>query len=264
MLRAKLPSRGMRTRGRSAGSRIVTERVEGAGFGVVHVDVTIADVVDPTVNGEFFLCDLAGNGRMSAEVIELQENVFFDEAAQLLVLTGGLAARLNDAQSRVRVLEPGVHGGHGGELIAMQQAFHGAAISVPADNDLTDLECLDSVLNNSRDAAEHLAVCGHEVADVAGDEEITWAGLGYEFGVDAGVGASDEEGVRPLRLTSGTLVTFAILGIDFAAEAAYTVEESFECLIGAHAFFIVREGREAGRRELRGAGSLGGGDQEPL
>ena len=122
----------------------------------------------------------------------------------------------------------------------MEQGLHGAAVGVAADNDVLDLERGDGVLDDGGDAAEHFAVGGNHVADVARDEDFAGAGLGEGLGIDAGVGAGDDQGVRLLRGAACPLVGFGVGRVDLRVE----VED---------AGFQALEGFAHGRDRLRGA-----------
>ena len=81
-----------------------------------------------------------------------------------------------------------------------------------ADDDVLNLERGDGVLDDGADTAEHLSIGRDHVADIAGDKDFARAGLGDGLGVDAGVGAGDQEGVRALGLAGGAYMASRRLG----------------------------------------------------
>ena len=76
------------------------------------------------------------------------------------------------------------------------------------------LERGDGVLDDGADAAEHLAIGRHHVADVARDEDIAGAGAGDGFDVDARIGAGNDERVRLLWRGGGEFIFGCLVGMD--------------------------------------------------
>ncbi len=105
-----------------------------------------------------------------------------DDAEQVVV---GLGERAGCGESGVGVGEPGFDRRHGLDRLGFEQGFHGTAVGVTADGDVLDTEGGDSELKHGADASEHFAVGRDHVADVTGDEGLSWGGLGEQVGVNA-------------------------------------------------------------------------------
>jgi hypothetical protein len=80
----------------------------------------------------------------------------------------------------------------------MKGASHDAAIGVAANDYLGHPENADRVFDRGGDAADGVGVGRDNVADDAADEKLAGFGLGQQAGVDAGIGAGDEEGFGAL------------------------------------------------------------------
>ncbi len=193
---------------------------------------TGSDVVDPTGDGQLACSHGCGHGRVRLEVLHLEQDVLLGEDIEGLfckaIADVALMERFGNAECGMGVFEPAADGRHGGDALRLEKRLHRAALGVSADNNVADFQSTDGELNDSADAAEHLAVSGHHVADVAGDEDLAGAGAGDGVGVDARVGAGDEECVRVLAFAGGLHEEFGGGGVDLGLEAAHACFELIE------------------------------------
>ena len=141
-----------------------------------------------------------GDGRMGQQMLHLEADVLLDEGLDLRGALDAGMERFDDAAGGFGVAEPARDGRHAleGGVVGLEQALHGAAIGMAADDDVLHAEGDDGVFDDGRDAAHHLAVGGNDVTDVAADEHVARGRLGDHLGDDAAVGAGDEEGVGVL------------------------------------------------------------------
>ncbi|CAG9232488.1 hypothetical protein PSP6_60103 [Paraburkholderia tropica] len=177
----------------------LAERFEAAVRVVEHRNRAVADVVDPALQLELALRHASRDRRVRAQMGELQPHVFLDQRLHDLVFVE--TARLHDAARRFRVTQPGLHRRHaGGGFGAQGEALHRAAIGVAAQHDLAHVQREHREFDHGGHAAEHFAVGGHDVADVAADEQLAGAHLRDHLRRDARVGAGDEQRVRRLAV----------------------------------------------------------------
>ena len=141
-----------------------------------------------------------------------------------------------------RVGQPTGNCGHGRGGLWLQQGFHGAAIGMPANGDMLDLEFLHGELDYRTYATEHLAIGRHKVADVAHYEDFAGASLRDRGGVDARIGASDEQRMRALRFVFYSLKICRFGGVNVAPEMPYAFFESVQC--GSHVRSVYPEQRD--------------------
>ncbi len=139
------------------------------------------------------------------------------------VRTGRFRDAVHDRKSpprrgRICHCSPAFYGGHaiGGGRI--QESFHGTAIGVPTDHDVLDFEGADGIFNDGADAAEHFAIRRDHVANVARDENVTWLRVGDGLHVDAGIGTSHDQRMRPLGLGGRALIRLGLFAMNFVAE----------------------------------------------
>src|SRR5262249_2311909 len=135
-------------------------------------------------------------------------------------------------------------------------------VVVAADDDVPHLEHADRVLDRRRLAAGGRAVRGDDVAGVAEDEQVARLGLGDEVGVDARVGAGDEQGEGVPLLTAQRLERRALLAERGGLEPADTLNDL------AHGFarssasdemngWTLRTGSSGGASRIRSEGTRG-------
>ena len=88
------------------------------------------------------------------------------------------------------------------EAFAVEGSFERAAVGVAAEDGVLYVEDFNGVLDGGSDAVHVGGAVGDwdDVAGVAGDKEVSGAGLKDEVGDDAGVGTGDEKPLRGLRL----------------------------------------------------------------
>lgn len=171
---------------------------ELAGLLVPGADDAGFDVEHPAMEADVAAFVGFGDRGVGFEVLDLHEDVELGENAEAF---GGVV----DALDLFELGSEGEPVGDGGEFFDRfggEDALHGAAIGVAADDDVGDLEDGDGVFDGGRDAAHGgFVVDGGYVAGVAFDEEFAWAGVGDEVGDDAGVRAGDHEGVGLLAFS---------------------------------------------------------------
>src|SRR5690606_29238392 len=108
-------------------------------------------------------------------------HVFLGENAEGSVI-GAATIFLDYDLGYFRMLQPGFYRGHTFQLGRVQHGFHRAAIGMTTDDDVLDAQRYYRIFDGGGDATHHLAVGGDDVADVAGDEQITGRTLGNQFG----------------------------------------------------------------------------------
>src|SRR2546430_1558483 len=92
-----------------------------------------------------------------------------------------------------------------------------------ADDDVRDLERNHRIFDHGGDAAQHLSISWHDVADVAADEQIARIGVRNEGGIDAAVGTGNEEDLRIL-LVSELFKELAVLRVDLFTEVPIALD----------------------------------------
>ncbi|MNP08388.1 hypothetical protein D3C76_1004550 [compost metagenome] len=160
--------------------------------------------------------------RVGAQVVELRHHVFLGEHAQGIVV-GATAVLLDHHLGHFGMAQPGLHRGHALQGLGVEHRFHCAAIGVAADDDVVHAERHHRELDGGGNAAVHLTVGRHHVADVASDEEVAGGTLGDQFRDDARVGAGDEH--RAGVLFVGELLEQGfLLRKDLVAKALETLD----------------------------------------
>jgi hypothetical protein len=188
-------------------------------FAVVGQDGTVGDVEDPAIEIHVLTGEGGGNAGVSAEVVELGEDVFLDHDFVALGV-GEVGVAESDAAGAFGMVEPGADDGHLGDGIGVHGGVHGAAVGVAAEDDVFDAEDHDGVFDGGGDAAHGFAVGGDDVAGVADGEEVTGFRVGDHVGDDARIGAGDEEGAGELAGDEFVEEVFT-LGVDFAFKAEH-------------------------------------------
>jgi hypothetical protein len=158
---------------------------------------------------------------MRSQVPELRDYVMFGKCEKELGAWRGIAL------FHACVAEPGSDVGIRVKGFRMERAFHDAAISVAADDDRRDTQNADGIFNGRRDASDGIGIGRHDVTDDAADEEFTGLGLSEQAGVDAGIGAGDEQGVGAL-VESEFFEEILMLRIDVFLKAGDAAKEFFD------------------------------------
>jgi len=181
---------------------------EAAFLLVPRVDGSGEDVVVPAVHLELIMGDGSGYFRVGFQILELGDDVGADERgverrdvrvgdARRKVIPGGLDVAEPFGGQR----EAGQVAADAGVVrVGRKDSFDGAAVGVAANDNVTDVEDFDGVLDGGGDAAGHGAVGRDDVANDAAEEHVAGLGLEDEVGHDAGVGAGDEQNVRVLAV----------------------------------------------------------------
>lgn len=108
-----------------------------------------------------------------------------------------------------------------GVLKIFIQRFHGTAIGMADDNDLLYLQVIDSIFNNRNKAP---VMVWHNIADIAGNEQLTGLGMGNPFRIGSRIGTPYPEDVRALA-QGQTLVEFGICVEDILPELFVSPEK---------------------------------------
>lgn len=174
------------------------ERQELARRHVVGVNLARLDFVVPGMQLQRAAHQPDRDGRMSLQVFDLREDVFFDGGAEEFVARQVVVLGPHDLPSRFGELQPLGSIGKFGEHLGFEQAFHRPALGMAADDDVLDVERADGELDRRRFAAIARAVRGNHVARIAENKQIAWRGLRDQIRIDARIAASDEHRVRRL------------------------------------------------------------------
>jgi len=210
---------------RNAGGRAqLAKGEELLGFVVEGKNFAGFDLIDPGVELELVFGQGDGDGGMGLQGFDLHEDVFLDRGSEE-GFAGELAVfGLHDAAGGFGVLLPVGDGWHFGDGGRVEHPFHGPAVRMAANDDVANLQGHDGEFDRGNLAAAGGAVSRDQVAGVAEDEEIAGAGVGNEVGIDAGVGAGDEERLR-LLATGELLEKLGSRPKDVALEAVDTGDE---------------------------------------
>lgn len=138
---------------------------ERAGFRVVFEYLAMLDVVDPAGDSQFSGFEARGDRWVSTKMFQLDHHVLFGDRLQLLVF--GELFRHDAFSCIFAVDEPLFHAGEGVGLFGMPNGFHGATVSVPANDDVRDVEDFEGVLNTGGFAGVVPVIGRDEVAGVA-------------------------------------------------------------------------------------------------
>jgi hypothetical protein len=155
-------------------------------------------------------------------MIQLKQHIRFNEFQEHVILVGLPAVSGHLVDCGVSVVKPRLHDRQTGQRPWMKQSDHGAAIRVPTDHNLTDFKSADGVLHDGRHVVRSLTPRGHDIADVSANEDFTGPRLSDQFRVNPGIGACDEERVRPLPFPHYLFVRGAPIRVDDALKPAHT------------------------------------------
>jgi hypothetical protein len=222
------------------------EREEFALLLVVLLDAAGEDFVIPAVDLEGVVSERTGYGGLGAEVGQLRDYIASDDGGELGVLALFWAKWLAMAERALDVMQPAACFGQFSEALAVEGGFEGSAIGVAAEDDVLYLEDFDGVFDGGGDAVDVVAADGNYVADAAGEEEISGAGLEDEVGDDAGIRTGDKEVFRSLHL--GQEMKLLPLGWkNFTVKALVALDQFIEIVHHfCHAFSVSQAvGQEA-------------------
>ena len=151
------------------------------------------------------------HGRVGAQVLQLGDDVFFGQHRHALAFVGAVAVVMDHGLGDLGVTQPGLDRRHLFQAVGVEHGTHGAAVRMPAHDDVLYAKGEHRVFDSRGNTAVHLAVGRHHVTDVTGHEQVAWGALGDQLGHDARVGAGDEH--CPWALGSGEfLEEFFLLG----------------------------------------------------
>ena len=122
----------------------------------------------------------------------------------------GWIERLAVGEGSLDVVQPAAGFRELFETFAIQCSFEGAAVGVAAEDDVSYLKDFYGVFDGGGDAVDVIAADGNHVADAAGEEQVSGAGLKDEVWDDAGVRTGDEKTLRGLHF--GEQVEIGALG----------------------------------------------------
>ncbi len=194
---------------------------------VVLLDLAGEDVVVPAVNLNLVGGEGSGYGGLGFEVEVLGDDVSADDGGEFCVVAVGGVEGLLVAEGALDVLEPAAGFGEFGWVGAGEGGFECSAVGVAADDGVFYVEDFDGVLDGGSAAIDVGPRNGDDVACVAGDEEVSRAGLEDEIGDDAGVRTGDEEPFGGLHLGEQVILRL-LLGKDVAMKAPVTFDEGFD------------------------------------
>ena len=145
------------------------------------------------------------------------------------------AERLAVREGSLDVVQPAAGFGEVCKAFAVKGGFERSTVGVAAEDDVLYLQDFYGIFDGGRDAVYVIAADGNDVADAAGEEEISGAGLEDQVGDDAGVRAGDEEPLGGLHLGE-EMVLGSLLREDVAEKAAVAFDEGFDMRL----FWIAR------------------------
>ena len=207
------------------------ERQETALIGVVRFDFAGFDVVDPTVDKQLTIGHARGHRRVRAQMLQLGDHILFGEDVHAFAFVRAVAVLLHHGLGHFGMTQPGFDRRHLFQAVRIEYRAHGAAVGVAANDDVLHAEGQYRVFDGGGNAAVHLAVGWHDVADVTGHEQIAGRTLGDQFRNDARVGAGDEHG--PWRLGRGEfLEEFFLLRKDLMMKMQKAVNDTLQRCIG--------------------------------
>jgi hypothetical protein len=118
------------------------------------------------------------------QVFELDQHVFLDGDAQLLISGQTSVILGDDPAGRLGLRQPGGDGWQLRHQLGAQQGLHRPAPGVSAHHDVLDPQHGDRVFDRGRLSAVRGAVGGHDVAGVAQREQLARIGLREQVGDD--------------------------------------------------------------------------------
>jgi len=179
---------------------LIRQRQKAAQLLVVLLDAAGEDVVVPAVDGEAAFGESVLDGGLGAEIGELSNDVAANERGQLSLIAVGGVERLAIEEGGLDMLEPAAGLGQIHQAGVVDGGLQRATVGVAAEDGVLHLQDFDGVFDGRRAAVHIIGGGGHDVAGVAGDEQIAGPGAEKEIGDDARVRAGDEEKLRRLRL----------------------------------------------------------------
>ena len=132
---------------------------------------------------------------MSLEMLELQQDVLFDESIQRIG-----CGNVDLARRVTRVFDPRAHRRHRRHVIRIEQGLHRPAMRVPAHNDVPYPQPRYGEFDRRRVRPVRWTVRRYDVARVSHDKQIPRERLRHQRRHRPRVRAGDEKGVRMLSV----------------------------------------------------------------
>ena len=191
--------------------------------GIVSSDPALAQVIQPAVQPQIALLQTSRHGGMCAQITQLLDYIALRHGQKKL-RTARASFELGDRFARgLGVIQPGGHAGQRFQRLGIQHALHHAAVGVPAHDHIRHAQHAHRVFDGGRNAADGVRIRRNNVADDPADEQLARLGLRQHAGIDAGIGAGDEQGFRPLP-QGELLEQVAVLGVDALLESRQALE----------------------------------------
>jgi hypothetical protein len=190
---------------------------------VVAEDVARLDREDPAGEVQPPRGEALGHERKRAQVLELHEHVLLGRRRDLGGAGQPGVALLDDVAYSRRLPEPPPDVRQLVDARRVEHRLHRAAVGVPADDDVLDLEHAHRVLDRRGRAAGQPG--RHDVADVAHDEELARRCVGEEVRHHARVRAGDEQRLGPLPFVREPLEELAVAREVVLLELVNAVDE---------------------------------------
>src|SRR5579884_307980 len=157
-------------------------------------------------------------------MFNLQKDIAFDGKVEFFGRRQRRRSFLDCWQNRASVFQPGSDFRQFAQRFGSEQPLHGAAFGVAAYDHVLDVQLLEGILNRSRFAAVN-AERRHQIAGVAENEQFARFGLRQQIGIDARIGAGDEQSQRLLPLTEAMKQRF-LAAEDAVLEMLDTLDET--------------------------------------
>ncbi|MCY1458678.1 hypothetical protein D9M71_760770 [compost metagenome] len=109
---------------------------------------------------------------MCTQVVQLGNDVFLGQHLHAFVLAAARAVVFNHGAGYFGMAQPGLDRRHLLQAVGVEHRAHGATVGVAANDDVVYTQRQDGIFDGGRNAAVHLPVGRHHVADVTRDEQI--------------------------------------------------------------------------------------------